>query len=84
MLIELVYNSIFTILIGFINYFPAITIPADLFNSLAGLSELFAIVSYFMPIGILQLCIIIFLSFHSLQFIIVCVNWVIGKIPTID
>lgn len=69
---------------GFLNWFPAIVIPTDLLNSLGGIIELLASVSYFMPVGVLQLALIVFIAFHGLEFIISIVNWIIAKIPTID
>lgn len=83
MITEIFLNMVFALITGFLQFFPALVIPLDLFNALAGLIELLAIASYFMPIGLLQLAFIVWTSFYGIKFIIVCVNWVIGKIPTI-
>ncbi len=84
MITELIITMFISIANFFINWFPAVTIPTDLLNSMAGLVELFAVVSFFMPIGILQIAIGVFLAFHAFEFIVSIVNWLIAKIPTIE
>lgn len=84
MITEVFIDAIITPVAMFINFFPALAIPTDLIGSIAGFIELLAVSSYFIPIGVFQLCIIVFLSFHSLEFIISVINWVISKIPTIS
>ncbi|MFT8323693.1 MAG: hypothetical protein ABF649_22925 [Bacillus sp. (in: firmicutes)] len=84
MITELLFNISFATLNFFINFFPALVIPTDLLNALGGLVECLAIVSYFMPIGILQLSLITWLAFQGLRFIVSVVNWLISKIPTIE
>lgn len=83
MIVQFFLEIVFGLLATFINFFPALVIPTDLLGSLAGFIELLAITSFFMPIGIFQLCLIIFIAFHGMEFIISVVNWIIGKIPTI-
>lgn len=84
----MITEALVTVILGainvFVGWFPALVIPTDIINSLAGIVELFATVSYFMPIGILQLCFLVFVGFHGAEFLISVINWVIAKIPTID
>jgi hypothetical protein len=84
MIVEWLFNIISGIVLGFINFFPALVVPTDLLNSLGGLVELLAVASYFMPVGVLQLCLIVWFSFNSIRGVVVIINWVIGKIPTIN
>lgn len=84
MITEIILNMMFTPVSFMINFFPALVIPTDLIGSLAGFVELLAVSSYFIPIGVFQLCIIVFVAFHGMEFIISIVNWVISKIPTIS
>lgn len=84
MITEVILNMFVNTTIFMLKWIPIITIPADFMNSIFGVVELLAVVSYFMPIGILQLALGVFITFHSLEFIMSLVNWIIAKIPTID
>lgn len=84
MITEVILNMFVNTTIFMLKWLPILTIPTDFMNSIFGVVELFAVVSYFMPIGILQLALGVFITFHSLEFIMALVNWIIAKIPTID
>lgn len=84
MITQTILNMMFNTVSFMVNFFPAIVIPTDLIGSLAGFVELLAVSSYFIPIGVFQLCVIVFVAFHGMEFIISVVNWVISKIPTIS
>lgn len=84
MITKLLIDIFFVTISAFVNFFPAVVIPTDLLNSLGGFIELLASVSYFMPIGILQLCLGVFIAVYGLEFVISVVNWIIAKIPTIE
>lgn len=84
MITQTILNMMFNTVSFMVNFFPAIVIPTDLIGSLAGFVELLAVSSYFIPIGVFQLCVIVFVAFHGMEFIISVVNWVISKIPSIS
>ena len=53
-------------------------------GSVAGLMELLATASIFLPLSTLGTCLGIWLAYHAVRFAIVLANWVIGKIPTVS
>lgn len=84
MITELIVDLLLDIVDNVMTWLPVLAIPTDFLSGIGGIIELLAVGSYFMPIGTLQLAIIVFVAFHSMEFIISVVNWLIGKIPTID
>lgn len=84
MITESLLNMMFGTVSFMVNFFPALVIPTDLIGSIAGFVELLAVSSYFIPIGVFQLCVIVFVAFHGMEFIVSVVNWVISKIPSIS
>ena len=84
MITELIVNILLGIVDGLLMFLPVLAIPSDFLSGIGGIIELLAVGSYFVPIGTMQLALIVFISFHSMEFIITVINWLIGKIPTID
>lgn len=53
-------------------------------GSMAGLIELLATASIFIPFPTLGTCLLIWYGYYFTRFVVVALNWFIGKIPTID
>jgi len=84
MIVEIIFDALFFVINGLLNFLPVFTIPSDFLNSIGGIIELLAIVGHFMPIGVLQVALTVFVLFHGLEFVISIINWLIAKIPTIE
>lgn len=84
MITQIIVDLLLDIVDNVLTWLPVFAIPTDFLSGIGGIVELFAVASYFMPIGTLQLALIVFIAFHGLEFIISVINWLIGKIPTID
>ena len=84
MIFDLLIDIFFGVITYFLTFFPIISIPTDLIGSMAAIIEVLAVISFFMPIGILQLSIGVFVLFHGLEFGIALFNFIISKIPTVD
>jgi len=81
MIIELLLNLIETTISVLLTPIQMLFEPL---GSMAGLLELFAYASIFVPINALGACLVGWLLFQSAKFTMVVVNWIIAKIPTID
>jgi len=84
MIFDLLIDIFFGLVTYFLTFFPTITIPTDLIGSVAAIVEVLAVISFFMPIGILQLAVGVFVLFHGFEFAIAVFNFIIAKIPTVD
>jgi len=81
MIVELFLDLLFQLV-------SALMSPLNLFNvpigSFAGLIELFSYASIFVPLDTFSVCLGIWFAFQFTRFTISVVNWIIGKIPTIN
>ena len=82
MIIEGILSIFKAIALGIINLMPPFTIQQ--LGSFAGLIELIANASIFVPFSTLFICLTIWVGFHVFRFWITLANWVIAKIPTIS
>lgn len=81
MIIELILNIVYYLVGLLLTPFQLVFEPL---GSFAGLIELLAYASIFIPIPTFSICLGIWLLYHVTKFGVVLVNWIIGKIPTID
>lgn len=83
MIIELLLNLLKSLVMLMINLMPNFTFFQEI-GSLAGLVELIANASYFVPFSTLFICLGIWFIMQQAQFAMAIVNWIIGKVPTIS
>lgn len=76
-IISLLANTIIFVL-GFV---PAFSVPSEFVGSVAAIAELLATVSYFIPVGTLSLCMLVWVSINNIQAIKQAVDYVVRKIP---
>lgn len=76
-IISLLVNTIIFVL-GFV---PVFSVPPEFVGSVAAIVELLATVSYFVPVGILSLCMIVWVSINNLQALKQAIDYVVRKIP---
>jgi hypothetical protein len=81
MIIELFLNIIYW-LVGII--LTPLQVVFQPLGSFLGLIELLSYGSIFIPLTVFGQCLSMWLGFHGFKFIVVLVNWLIGKIPTIS
>lgn len=81
MITELLLNVIYS-LINFVA--TPISFVLSPLGSLDGLIELLSVVSIFVPLHVLGACLSLWLSYYGIKFIMVVVNWIIAKFPTIE
>lgn len=84
MIVEALFNMFKFVLLTLIDTMPVLGIAQQQFGSFAGLIELFAYSAYFIPYSTLFICLGIGVAFYSAKFAMSVINWIIGKIPTID
>jgi hypothetical protein len=53
-------------------------------GSIAGLLEVLSYASIFIPMTTFGICMSIWVAYYGIEFIMTVINWIIGKIPTID
>lgn len=84
MIVESILDMFQTVVLFLINGMPVLGFAQQQLGSFAGLVELFAYSSYFIPYSSLFVCLGIGISFYSAKFAMSIINWIIGKIPTVD
>lgn len=84
MIIEALFNLFQTLILFVVNVLPTFSIAQQQIGSFAGLIELLAYSAYFIPYSTLFICLGIGISFYSAKFAMSVINWIVGKIPTID
>jgi hypothetical protein len=81
MITELIMNAFYLVVSVLATPLQLVMQP---FGSFAGLIELFSYASIFVPLSVVGQCLGGWLLLQSARFVFVIVNWIIGKIPTID
>ena len=81
MIVEILLNLIYNVLSILLTPFSLVFQPL---GSMAGLIELFAYGSIFMPLTVLGQCLVIWLGYYGVQLVITLINWLISKIPMIE
>lgn len=81
MIIELILNMIYWCISVLVAPLSLIFQPL---GSFAGLIELFAYASIFIPVAVLGQCLIIWATYYIAVFSMTVINWLIAKVPTID
>lgn len=84
MIVEKILDLFMDLVLGMISLVPSFSIAQQQLGSFEGLIELFAYSSYFIPYSTLFICLGIGIAFYSAKFAMSVINWIIGKIPTID
>lgn len=84
MIIEAILGILFDMIRWMMDFLPVINIPLDVVGSIAGLVELVTLSTFFLPIGMIQLSIIVWLSVNNAQSIKQAIDWVLRKIPSIS
>lgn len=84
MIFEAVLDMFKAVVLFLIKGMPVVDFAQQQLGSFAGLIELFAYSSYFIPYSSLFTCLAIGITFYSAKFAMSIINWIIGKIPTID
>jgi hypothetical protein len=83
MIVEAILNLVKSLIIGMIGLMPNLTFFQEI-GSIAGLVELIANASYFVPFSTLFICLGIWFIMQQAQLVMSIVNWIIGKVPTIS
>lgn len=83
MITQLLLTPIFALVSFIINLIPAFETGGFVFSGLETLANLWATVSYFIPINLLLASIAFLLLVDSWNHIVYIINWLIKKIPTI-
>ena len=81
MIVEAIVSLLTNTIIAVLNFVPAFSVPPEFVGSVAAIAELLATVSYFVPVGVLSLCMIVWVSVNNIQAIKQAVDYVIRKIP---
>jgi hypothetical protein len=81
---ELLLLIIKGIVLGFLALMPVMSLPVGFLNGIAGVIELLATASIFMPVSIFLACTGWFILLYNTSFFMSIVNWIIAKIPTIN
>ena len=84
MIIETIFDLLKAVILALIDTMPSFSIAYQQVGAIAGLIELFAYSSYFIPYSSLFICLGVGVAFYSAKFAMSVINWIIGKIPTID
>lgn len=83
MITKALLDLFFTPILVILEWLPIINIPLDTIGSVAGMVEIIAYASFFLPIGVIQLCIIVWITVNSTQAIKQSIDWILRKIPTL-
>lgn len=81
---EFLISFFFLLIETLIRLLPGFTIGLDFAGGMSAIVELLALVSPFMPVQALVLCVSAWFVFYGAKGIMVLVNWLIRKIPTIS
>jgi len=84
MIVEAILSPIFYLINAFLGILPSFELPASFTGSMTIFFDLLKGASYFLPLGTIAIILGLVLSFYVLKFTISVVNWVLGKIPTIN
>lgn len=84
MITEVVFDLLKALILKIIDRLPDFRPLDELLGSYAGLVEIIAKSSYFVPWNAVLLCLASVVLFYNIQFTVSLFNWLIAKIPTID
>ena len=84
MIIELLLNPIFSIVNFLISLLPVLNTPLEMAGGILGLIEVISSVTFIIPVRTLMYAIAWWIALQNARFIMSIVNWVLGKIPTIN
>jgi hypothetical protein len=80
-IVEAIISLFTNTIIAVLNFVPVFSVPPEFVGSVAAIVELLATVSYFVPVGILSLCMIVWVSVNNVQALKQAIDYVIRKIP---
>lgn len=81
MVTEILFNLLFGAVNLLLSFLPVIVLPTEIVGGLAGLVELFAVASYFVPINTVVFAIGVWFTLMTGKGLVVLANWLIRKIP---
>lgn len=84
MILQLLLELIFGVIKTLINLIPTISIPVGFFDAIADVTYLVSIMSYFLPLGTMALCLSIIFMIQNAKLFISIFNFIIRKIPGIS
>lgn len=84
MISELIISLLVNTIIFVLGFVPVFSVPTEFVGSVDAIAELLATVSYFVPVDILSLCMIVWVSINNLQALKQAIDYVVRKIPGIS
>lgn len=84
MILQLLFETIFGLINTLINLIPTITLPESFTVGMSDVAELVSVMSYFLPLGTLTLCLSVIFILQNARFIVSIFNFIIRKIPGLN
>lgn len=84
MIIELLLKFLFSIVETLIDLIPTITLPESFVNGLSDCAYLISVMSYFLPLKTIALCLSVIFILQNAKFFVSIFNFIVRKIPGIS
>jgi len=84
MLIDTVLNLIYSVVAGFLNLIPDVSLSDSIIGAIATANGYLAGLNTIAPVGTLLVIMGLFLTIEGVILVIKIINWFIRKIPTIN
>jgi len=84
MLLETILDPLFWLISTMLNLIPTFEVSDSVVGSFSVIFSLLSSVGYFFPLDTFVSVVSVALAFYAVIFTVSAVNWLIGKIPTIN